>query len=190
MAASGGLEGPQTSPQGPICSHMPMKRRPTIVPAGNQVALGARSSATCYGLRPTCRPSRDTGAPRGQRRQQGLGSVRERACKAPTKLGPEQDVLGCGSGDVLQVQIGSHFKEQFGRKPSWHERFRYQLTYVPAFDSGTWHWITGSFTGELTMDPTAPMESANDRRRTTFEQQSPDALDSARRGGLWSRSNH
>jgi hypothetical protein len=55
-AASGGLEGPQTSPQGPICPHLAMQRRPTIVPKGNQVASGRRSSATCYGLRPTCHP--------------------------------------------------------------------------------------------------------------------------------------
>ena len=53
-AASGGLEGPQTSPQGPICPHLAMKKRPTIVSKGNQVASGARSSATCSGLRPTC----------------------------------------------------------------------------------------------------------------------------------------
>lgn len=44
-AASGGLVGPQTSPQGPICPHLAMKRRPAIVPTGNHVASGVRSSA-------------------------------------------------------------------------------------------------------------------------------------------------
>src|ERR1035441_6373625 len=50
-AASGGLEGPQTSPQGPICPHLAMKRKPTIVPKGNQVASGARATLYRRGLR-------------------------------------------------------------------------------------------------------------------------------------------
>jgi predicted Zn-dependent protease len=36
--------------------HLAMKRKATIVPNANQVASGARSSATYYGLRPTCHP--------------------------------------------------------------------------------------------------------------------------------------
>ena len=84
--------------------HLAMNRKATIVPNGNQVASGARSSVTYYGLRPTCHPF-----------TRHLRPART-ACKAPTKLDPEQDVLGGGSGDVLQVQIGSHFKEQFGRR--------------------------------------------------------------------------
>ena len=36
--------------------HLAMKSKATIVPNGNQVASGARSSATDYGLRPTCHP--------------------------------------------------------------------------------------------------------------------------------------
>src|ERR1035441_7678323 len=56
-AAGGGLEGPQTSPQGPICPHLAMKRRPMIVPKGNQVASGARSSAI---RRPATAPRTDS----------------------------------------------------------------------------------------------------------------------------------
>ena len=33
----------------------------------------------------------------------------------------------------------------------WYERQKFQLTYVPAFHNGTWHFLTGSFRGELTM---------------------------------------
>ena len=61
-------------------------------------------------------PFHATPAPRADSDANKAWEVRERACKAPTKLGPEQDVLGGGSGDVLPVQIGSHFKEQFGRR--------------------------------------------------------------------------
>ena len=37
----------------------------------------------------------------------------------------------------------------------WYERSRRQLTYVPAFENGTWHWLTGSFTGDLAMNTPA-----------------------------------
>jgi hypothetical protein len=72
-------------------------------------------------------PFHATPAPRADSDANKAGEVREWACKAPTKLGPEQDVLGGGSGDVLQVQIGSHFKEQFGRRFSRQKRGLFRL---------------------------------------------------------------
>jgi hypothetical protein len=44
----------------------------------------------------------------------------------------------------------------------WWDRNERQLTYVPAFDNGSWHWFTGSFKGELEMDPATPMTSAEE----------------------------
>lgn len=42
----------------------------------------------------------------------------------------------------------------------WRERNTKLLTYVPAFDSGTWHWLTGSFVGELTFDASGAIQGA------------------------------
>lgn len=46
----------------------------------------------------------------------------------------------------------------------WYERAHAQLRYVPAFDKGTWHWITGSFTGDLHMRTECPINDVNDWR--------------------------
>lgn len=47
----------------------------------------------------------------------------------------------------------------------WRERHTRQLMYVPAFDNGTWFWFTGSFQGELAVDPVAPSGSADEWQR-------------------------
>lgn len=38
---------------------------------------------------------------------------------------------------------------------SWYAGEKAQLTYVPAFGDGNWHWLTGSFVGDLLYDGSA-----------------------------------
>lgn len=44
----------------------------------------------------------------------------------------------------------------------WRERNKKQLMFVPAFDSGNWFWLTGSFTGELAMSTVTPGSDAEE----------------------------
>src|ERR1035441_124195 len=77
-------------------------------PKGNQVASGARSSAIRLETAPPLRSARTATPTR-------LGKCPRKGLQSPYKTRPGTG-RGDGSGDVLEVQIGTHFEEQFGRR--------------------------------------------------------------------------
>src|ERR1017187_5475479 len=88
-------------------------------PKGNQVASGARSSAIRLETAPPLRSARTATPTR-------LGKCPRKGLQSPSKTRPGTG-RGDGSGDVLEVQIGTHFEEQFGRRFSRQKSALFRL---------------------------------------------------------------